>query len=118
MLVSQSATLWFLPMKGGAVAALAQDLREHRDALGDLAAVARVGVAHLGDDAGAGGVMVAPGEQGCAGRRAKRGGVEARVAQPRPRQAIEVGRGDLSAERAPLAESRVVDEDEQDVRGA
>ena len=101
-----------------AVAVLAQDLRDGRRALRDLAGVAGVRGAHLGDHAGAHRVVVAPGDQRGAGRRAQRRGVEARVAQPHVGDAVEARRGDLPAERAPRAIARVVDQHQQHVRRA
>src|SRR5439155_22245787 len=98
----------------GAVAALAQNLREHRSVLGNLPAVTRIAVANLRDHAGPGGMVVASGEQGGARGRAERGGMEARVAQAHLRHAIEVRRGNLSSKGSPLSESRVVDQDDQD----
>ncbi len=107
-----------LAEEGGAVTVLAQHLRAHRAALGDLAGVAGEAVAELGDDPGSAAVVVAPGQQ----RRARRGAegrrVETGVAQARLRQPVEVGRGDLSAERRPLSEAAIVDDDEQHVRRA
>src|SRR5439155_9579193 len=70
-----------LPDECGAVAALAQDLREHCRVPGNLPAVSRVAVAHLRDDAGPGGMVVPPREQGGAGGGAERRSMEARVAQ-------------------------------------
>ena len=99
----------------GAVAVLAQRLRHHGAALGDLAGVAGEAVAELGDVAGGGAVVVAPSQEGGARRRAERGGVEARVTQAPLGQAVEVGRRDLAAEGPPLAEAAVVDDDQQDV---
>src|SRR5262249_23707982 len=66
-----------------AVAALTQDLREHRRALGDPPAVPGKRVPNLRDDAGPGRMVVASREQRGAGGRAERGGVEARVAKAR-----------------------------------
>ena len=100
----------------GAVPALAQNLREHRRVLGNLPAVTRIAVANLRDHAGPGGMVVASGEQGGAGGRAERRGMEARVAQAHFRHAIEVRRGNLSSKGSPLSESRVVDQDDQHVR--
>src|SRR5205823_12383946 len=94
----------------GAVAALAQSLREPRRVAGNLHAVSRVAVAHRRDDAGPGGMVVAPREQGGAGGGAERRGMEARVAQAHLRDPIEVRRGDLSSKGAPLSVSRVVDQ--------
>ena len=102
----------------GAVATLAQHLGKHRRVLGNLAAVSGVAVALLRDDAGPGGMMVAPREQGCAGGGAEGRRMEARVAQTHRRQAIKAWCRNLSAECAPLSEPRIIDQDYQDVRCA
>ena len=104
-----------LAEEGGAVAVLAQDFRDHRLALGNLPAVAGIAAAEFRDDAGARRVVVAPGQQRRARRRAERGRVKARVAEAVLREAVEIGRRNLPAERAPLAEAGIVDQDEQDV---
>src|SRR5262245_59009916 len=65
--------------EGGAVTALPQNLGEHRRALRDLPAISRIAITLLGDDAGAGRMMVAPGEERGAAWRAERGRVETRV---------------------------------------
>src|SRR5262245_21773042 len=63
-------------------------------------------------------MMIASGEQRCARRGAQGSGVEARVAQAHLREAIEIRRRHLAAERAPLTKARVVDQDEEHVRSA
>src|SRR6185503_653297 len=88
--------------EGGAVAALSQDLGEHRRVLGNLPAVSRVAVSHLRDDTGPGGMVVAPGEQCRAARGAQRGGMEARIAQAHLRYTVQIWRRDLPSKRAPL----------------
>ena len=72
----------------------------------------------LGDAAHAGRVMVATGQQGLSGRRAERRGVEPRVLDRVGRDRIEVRRVAWTAERARCSEADVVDQDDQDVRGA
>ena len=99
----------------GAVAVLAQGLRHHRAALGDLAGVAGEAVAELGDVSGRTAVVVAPGQQRRTRGRTERGGVKAGVAQAALRQAVEVGRRHQTAERPPLTEAAVVDHDQQHI---
>ena len=70
----------------------------------------------LGDAAHADGVVVAPGQQRRAGRRAQRGRVEAGVLEAVGGQPLECRRSWRATERAVRAEAGIVDEDEQDVR--
>ena len=99
----------------GAVAVLAEDFRAHRLALGNLPGVARKAAAQFGDDAGARRVVIATRQQGGARGRAKRSGVKPRVTQAFFGEPVEIRGRNLSAERAPLAEAEVVDEDEKDI---
>src|SRR5205823_4268940 len=48
-------------------------------------------------------------------RRTQCGGVEARIAQALGRQVVNIRRRHTAAERAELAEARVIDQDQQDV---
>ena len=63
-------------------------------------------------------MVVAPGEQGRARRRAQRRRVELRVAQARVRDAIQGRRRDHAAEGARRAEADIVGDDQQHVRRA
>src|SRR4029077_4139163 len=62
------------------------------------------------------GVMISTGEQRRAGRRAKRGRMEAVVAQPFIRQALERRRVHRATEGTRLTESNVVEQDQKHVR--
>ena len=99
----------------GGVAVVQQDAADGGLVLGDDAVVAREAGGLLGDHAEAGRVMVAPGDQRGARRRAERGGVDVVVAQTVLRDAIHRRRRDDAAEGARHAEARVVGHDEQDV---
>ena len=72
----------------------------------------------LGDDAEADRMVVAPGDQRRAGRRAERGGVELGVAQPVRGERVERRRRDDAAEGAGDAVAGVVGHDQQHVRRA
>jgi hypothetical protein len=54
-------------------------------------------------------MVIAPCEQDCASRGAESRSVEARIAETHLRQAVEIWRGNLSPERAPLSETCVID---------
>ena len=100
---------------GGAVAAGAEEFGDGRGFRGEAAAAMRETVGEFGDDADAGAVGIAAGEQGGAGGRAngKRG--EVRVPHAAGGEAVDVGRGDGRAVAAELGEPDVVEDDEQDV---
>ena len=101
---------------GGAVAVLAQDLGERRDARRTHAGVAREGGGQLHDRARVVGVVVVPGEQRGAGRAAERRGVEAVVAcRPAFGQPVERRHADRPAEGAAAAEADVVDQHDHHV---
>ena len=102
----------------GGVAVLPQHLGDRADVLADDAGVAVVAGGGLGDHAVAGRVVIASGEQRGPRRRAERRRVEARVAQPVGRHAVERRRRHLPAERAELTVAGVVDQDVDDVRRA
>ena len=72
----------------------------------------------LGDHAEAGRVMVAPGDQRGARRRAQRGGEDAVVAQALVGDAVHRRRRDDAAEGAGHAKAGVVGDDQQHVRRA
>src|SRR5262249_33676477 len=70
-----------LTEESSAVAVLADDLRDHRTTLGNLAAVAGEAAAEFGDAAGGCGVVIATGQNGSPRRGAERGCVVASVPQ-------------------------------------
>ena len=84
----------------------------------DDGVVAGIAGGHFADDAVADRVVVAAGDQRGPRRRAKRGGVELRVAQPRLRDAIHRRCRDDTAEGARHAVALIVGHDEQHVRRA
>jgi len=92
-----------------------QDLRDHGRAGRNLAAVAGIPVPIFGDDAGAGRVMVAAGQERPTRRRAQCSGVEARVARPMLATRSRLGVATWPPKCAPRAVARVVDQHEQDV---
>ncbi len=83
--------------------------------LGDDAVVAGETGGLLGDHAEAGRVVIAPGDERGARRRAERGGEHAVVAQTFVGDAVHRRRGNHAAEGAGHAESGVIGDDEQDV---
>ena len=95
----------------GRVPVLLQDRADRAVLLPDDRVVARESGPDFTDHAVAGHVVVAPGDQGRARRRAQRRRVEVRVAQPALRDAIEGGCRDDAAERARRAEAAVVRHD-------
>ena len=97
---------------------LLQDRADRAVFLADDRVVARKSGPDFTDHAEAGHVVVAPGDQGRAGRRAQRRRVEIRVAQPAVRDAIQGGCRDDAAERAVRGIAGVVHHDEQHVRRA
>ena len=99
----------------GGVAVVEQDAADGGLVLGDDAVVAGEARGLLGDHAEAGRVMVAPGDERGARRRAERGGVDVVVAQAVVRDAIHRRRRDDAAEGARHAEAGVIGDDEQDV---
>ena len=86
-------------------------VREHR-------AITRRAAGDLGDAAHAGGMVVAPGQQRLAGRRAEGGGVEAVVFQAVRGQLLRGRRLAGAAEGARRAKPCIVKQDEQDIRRA
>ena len=115
MLVSQSGTLWFLPNHAVPTRS-GQHLRHHGSSCWYLSAITRVSIAQFGDGACAGGMVIAAGKECRPRRRAQRGSVKTCVAQARVGKTIQIGCGDLAAERTPLSEAAVLDQYEQDVR--
>ncbi len=102
----------------GGVAVAHQGLGEEAVLGRDGGVVSREARGELDDARHATGVVVAPGQQAGARRRAQCRGVEVRVTQPARRQAIEGGRGDVRAIAAELGVADVVEENEDDVRRA
>ncbi|MCY1364434.1 hypothetical protein D9M69_512350 [compost metagenome] len=98
-----------------AVAVLLEHFRHGRRALGNLPGVAVPVGGQLGDDAVAYTVMVAPGEQRGARRRADGGGVEGVVSDATVGDAAEGRRVDATANGVGLGEASVVEHDHQDV---
>ena len=105
----------------GVKAALDQHRRKHRGLPGDARVVAGVAGGGLHYGRNADGVVVAAGEKGCARRRAQGRGVEVDVADALVGQPVHVGRPDAPAQSAVATElgvTRVVEDDDQDVRRA
>ena len=100
---------------GRPVAVVLEDLADRRLVPGHDAVVAGIAGRLLGDDAEAHRVMVAPGDQRRARRRAQRGRVEVGVAQAVGGDPVEVRRRDHAAEGAGDAEAGVVGHDQQHV---
>ena len=100
---------------GGGVAVQLERLGQRGAGLGADRAVAGRRGGHLGDAAHADRVVVAPGQQRLARRRAQRGGVEAVVLQPVRRQPLGGRRVARAAEGGRGAEAHVVDQDDQHV---
>ena len=94
---------------------MAQDLGQEAVLDGDLAPVARVAHGQVGHPTHAVAVVVAPGEQARAGRRAQGGGVE--VGQPHASggQGVDHRRVDVGAVAAQLGEAHVVEHDQHHV---
>ena len=103
---------------GRAVAVLAQDLGQRRDALRPRPGVARERGRHFHDRARVVRMVVAAGQEGHARRRAERRRVEPVVLEPLAGQTIERRHGNGAAERARVAEPDVVDQEDDDVRRA
>ena len=102
----------------GAVAVVPKDARQRSAVPWQRRRIAREPARELADRAEADGVVVATGEQCRPRRRAQRRDVEPVVADPTLSDPGVVRRVDRSAEGARVAEPRVVDEDQQHVRGA
>ncbi len=100
----------------GRIAVLLQDLRERSAILGQEPRVAGEAARELSHGAEADRVVVAPGEQRSPRRRAQRRYVEAVVLETVLAHAVEVRCRDRAPERARLAEARVVDQHEENVR--
>ena len=97
------------------VAVGAQDLGKEAVLAGDDAPVAGVTGREVGDAAHAVAVMVAPGEQARASRRAERGGVEIGEPHAVRREPVDRRRRDVGAVTADLRVADIVEDDEQDV---
>ena len=102
----------------GAVAVRQQHLRQEAVLERDQPVVARIAGRHLGDARHPVAVVVAAGDHARPARRAQRRRVHVVVAQPIGGQAVQVRRRDRAAVAAELAETGVVEHDEQHVRRA
>ncbi len=102
----------------GGVAVILQDVADRGVVRTDDRIVARKAGGLLGDHPEARRMVVAPGDQRGARRRAERRGMELGVAQPVGRDLVERRRRDDAAEGAGDAVARVVGDDQQDVRRA
>ena len=102
----------------GVVAVLEQHLGEHAVLERHDAVVAGVAGGELGDAGHAVAVVVAPGDDAGAARRAQRRGVHVVVAQAVGGERVEVRRLDRAAVAAEVAEAGVVQDDEEHVGGA
>src|SRR5262249_7281101 len=100
---------------GRVVAAQLEDFADRARAPGHQRVVSRVPGRELGDVAAGDAVMVAPGDERGAGRRAERRGVELVEAQAAVGDALETGRRHRAAEGAAGAEANVIGQDQQDV---
>ncbi len=100
---------------GSCVAIVAKDAPDGRLVLGNDAVVAGVARRLLGDDAKAGGMVVAAGDQRRARRRAQRRRMHLRIAQALIGDTVERGRRDDAAEGARHAVARIVRHDQQHV---
>ena len=100
------------------VAVVPQDFGHRRRSLRDHAGVAIPVDRAFGDRAVAHPLVIAPGQQRCARRRADRRGVEGVVADALARELGECRRVHLATERRRLAEADVVQQDDQHIRRA
>src|SRR5262249_56240640 len=103
---------------GGHVGVLGQLVRHRAGGARDDARIAVVSRGRLLDGGGGRGMVVAPREEGGPRRAAERGRVEPVEAQPFGGELVHRGRRDQAAERAELTEAGIVDQDQDDVRGA
>ena len=101
--------------RAGVVALRAQHLGQRAGAPRHAAAGAGEAVVPVGETAHADGMVIAPGEEAGARRRAQRGGVKAGVAQARRRERVDGGGRDLGAVAAEVGVADVVEHDDQHV---
>jgi len=101
-----------------AVPIVAEHRGQRRDAGGALAGGAGKGGGHFHHQGGVAGVVIAPGEQGGPRRRTDPGGVEVVVDEALPGEPVQGRHVDGAPERGGLAETHVVDEDDEDVGSA
>ena len=101
-----------------AIAVRPQHFRQRPRLARDLAAISRVAAVEIGETADADRMMVAPGEQRRARRRAHRGGVEARIAQAFGGELVDGRRLDGRAIAAEIGESDIVEQHDENVRRA
>ena len=102
----------------GGVTVLFQDFADRGAVLADDGVITGEAGGHLADDAVADRVMIAASDQRRPRRRAERGGVELRVAQPRLGDAVHGWRRYDAAKCARDAVALIVGHDEQHVRRA
>ncbi|MNZ90301.1 hypothetical protein D3C78_1092590 [compost metagenome] len=102
----------------GGVAVLPEDLGDGAGALRQDTGITVITDAKLGDHPEVGLVLVAPGEQRGAGRRAQRGGVETVEAHAIGGELVQARRRHSAAECVELAETDIVEQDHQHVRCA
>jgi hypothetical protein len=96
-------------------ARVAQDFGERRRLERHVAAVSRVAAVDVGEPSHARRVMVEPGHERRARRRAHCAGAEVRVAEPAGGERVERRRADLAAVAAEVGEPDVVHHDDDDV---
>ena len=102
----------------GGIAVRPQHLGNGAGALGHRAGAVRKAGVPVREPAHADRVMIAPGQQRRAGRRAQRRGVEVGVAQAACGQPVDVRRLDRGAVAAEMRKAEVVEQDDQHVRRA
>ena len=107
--------LVILSERGRAVAVLAQNLGQRRDAERPRAGVARERRGDFHDRARVVRMVVAAGQQRHARGRAEGRGVKAVVLEPLAGKAVERRHGNGAAERARVAEADVIDQEDDDV---
>ena len=107
-----------LPDRERVVPLVAQHPRQRRGRLRHPAGVSGKRHGEVGEESHADRVVVAPGHEARAGRRAEAGDVEVVVPQAVGGQAVHRGRGDAGAEAPQLPEAQVVEHDQHDVRRA
>ena len=100
---------------GRTIAVESKHFRERSHRVGPLPGLTGKGSCGLGNRAHVADMMVAAGQQRCAGRRAKSRRVEVVVAKPAFRQTLQRRHLDRAAERAGLSKAHVVDQDDEHV---
>src|SRR5687768_8591060 len=103
---------------GGVVAVQLERLGKRRRRVWENGIIARCTGCNFGDPAHSDRAMVAPGQQRLSGRGTECGSVEATILKPARREAFCVWRLARTAECAACAEADVVDQNNENVRGA